>query len=223
MPVQDWTRVSAGIFHDFHTSWITHVTELLNIKVLPADHYALSEQRLAVAQAPPQVTLSMEAAEMQAAAQRQRRVVVRHTSGHQVIAVIEIVSPANKDRPASLAAFVRKAVEAIDAGVHLLVIDLFPPGLHDPAGIHGAIWHSFGSRFDPPADEPLLVVAYRAAAPPTAYLEPLSVGSELPTMPLFLTPEVYINLPLASSHQAAWAGVPTFWREVVEGRRAALG
>jgi hypothetical protein len=44
MPVHDWTRIDDGTFHAFHTSWNTHLLEALNGGLLPADHYALSEQ-----------------------------------------------------------------------------------------------------------------------------------------------------------------------------------
>ncbi|HEX6986815.1 MAG TPA: DUF4058 family protein, partial [Planctomycetaceae bacterium] len=154
----------------------------------------------------------------QTAGLRQRRLVVRHVSRHEVVAMVEIVSPANKDRPATVAAFTRKAVEAIQAGVHLLVIDLFRPGPHDPGGLHRAIWDHFGERYEPPEDKPLIAVSYQAGPLPTAYLEPLAVGDLLPTMPLFFAADRYVNLPLEPSYEAAWKGVPAFWRAVVEGR-----
>src|SRR5437588_13099310 len=44
MPVHDWTRVDAGTFHAFHTSWITHLMEALNAGLLPKGYYALAEQ-----------------------------------------------------------------------------------------------------------------------------------------------------------------------------------
>src|SRR5437667_10569353 len=44
MPVHDWTRVSAGTFHDFHSAWIIHLKEALNNGLLPEGYYALSEQ-----------------------------------------------------------------------------------------------------------------------------------------------------------------------------------
>jgi len=31
----------------------------------------------------------------------------------------------------------------IRQGIHLLVIDLFPPGQRDPQGLHKAIWDEF--------------------------------------------------------------------------------
>ena len=44
MPVHDWTRVEAGIFHDFHTVWIGHLRTALNEGLLPKGYYALVEQ-----------------------------------------------------------------------------------------------------------------------------------------------------------------------------------
>src|SRR6267378_3876706 len=44
MPVHDWTRVEAGIFHHFHHEWISEIARALNRGLLPPDHYALAEQ-----------------------------------------------------------------------------------------------------------------------------------------------------------------------------------
>jgi hypothetical protein len=44
MPVHDWTRVEAGIFHDFHTVWIGALRTALNEGLLPQGYYALAEQ-----------------------------------------------------------------------------------------------------------------------------------------------------------------------------------
>src|SRR6266851_2379946 len=47
MPVHDWTRVDAGIFHAFHHGWIEELARALNRGVLPSDYYALPEQHAA--------------------------------------------------------------------------------------------------------------------------------------------------------------------------------
>src|SRR5262249_54936277 len=47
MPVHDWTRVEAGIFHHFHHRWITAITDALNAGLLPNEYYALAEQQAA--------------------------------------------------------------------------------------------------------------------------------------------------------------------------------
>jgi hypothetical protein len=47
MPIHDWSRVDAGIFHHFHHGWIEQIKRLLNGGVLPSDHYAMVEQHTA--------------------------------------------------------------------------------------------------------------------------------------------------------------------------------
>src|SRR6266550_3985900 len=80
-----------------------------------------------------------------------------------VVAVLEIVSPGNKDSWHALRAFARKAVEFLQAGVHLLIVDLFPPSRRDPQGIHKATWDRIHEEpFSPPPDKPLTLAAYAA-------------------------------------------------------------
>src|SRR5438034_6226930 len=47
MPMHDWSRVDAGIFHDFHHAWIEEIKRVLNAGLLPEDYYALAEQHAA--------------------------------------------------------------------------------------------------------------------------------------------------------------------------------
>src|SRR5262249_45690717 len=220
MPVHDWTRVEAGMFHDFHTAWITELRNAFNGGLLPPDYYALGEQHagrfiadvltlhasrpngeppplppadggLAVAEAPPKVRRLLTGIETYR--QRRRTLAIRHVSGHRLIAMVEIVSPANKDRPESVDEFVGKTVEALDLGVHVLLLDLLPPGRHDPRGLHGAVWNQFAEGpYDLPVAEPLTLASYAAGPPVKAYVEHLAVGGVLPDMPLFLHSERYI-------------------------------
>src|SRR5260370_19526193 len=44
MPVHNWTRVEAGIFHSFHVTWIGDLARALNRGLLPPEYYALAEQ-----------------------------------------------------------------------------------------------------------------------------------------------------------------------------------
>ena len=44
MPIHDWTRVDAGLFHAFHQDWIGVLARALNAGVLPPDYFALREQ-----------------------------------------------------------------------------------------------------------------------------------------------------------------------------------
>jgi hypothetical protein len=153
------------------------------------------------------------------ASRKQRRIAIRHSSTHRLVAIIEIVSPGNKANEREFRQFINKALSLLDQHIHLVLIDPFPPTTRDPHGIHAAIWQKLvRKRFTPPADKPLTLVSY-AAEPNdyfTAYVEPIAVGDRLPEMPLFLTPSDYVNLPLEETYAQAWAGFPVPWRVVVE-------
>ncbi len=252
MPMHDWMMVEAGIFHDFHTVWIAELRNTLNAGLLPKGYYALAEQHvgpyvadvltlhaspepiepwalpppdtggIAVAEAPPRVQRITTLEPV--ALTRRRSLAIRHVSGHRLIALIEIISRANNDRPDSLDEFAAKAVASLDRGVHLLVIDLFPPGPHDPYGIHGLIeqrLRELDEPFEqsaPPSPNVGTMVAYTAGSQVRAYLEYPQVGLALLEMPLFLRSDRYINVPLEETYQAAYGGLPEFWRGVLEGR-----
>lgn len=244
MPVHDWTRVSDGDFHDFQVSWITHLKESLNEGVLPEGYYAQSEQHagrtiadiltlkdrptsvddratpgVALADAPPQVSIKMVVSEATAYPTARRTITIRHRSGRQVVAMIELLSPGNKDGQHHLVQFVSKAVSAIWQGIHLLVIDIYPPGQYDCAGIHGAIWDEVGGdEFVLPEDRPLTLVSYLAEPMPEAFVEPVSVGMPLPDMPIFLTPDRYVSAPLEPTYMKAFRGVPEIVRQMVESK-----
>ena len=111
----------------------------------------------------------------------------------------------------------QKAVELLDAGVHLLVIDLFPPGPRDPQGSHAVVWSEIvDDGFRLPPDQPLTLVAYAAGLVKKAYIEPVAVGDALPDMPVFLEPDIYVPVPLEATYRAAFDAVPRRWREELE-------
>jgi hypothetical protein len=116
-------------------------------------------------------------------------------------------------------AFVGKIASALESGIHVLLVDLFPPFSHDPDGVHNLVLEALGYEEDPydlPKDEPLTVASYLAGPPIEAYLEHMASGMALPSMPLFLLPNRYVNVPLDSTYEGAYQGLPGFWREVLE-------
>jgi hypothetical protein len=168
---------------------------------------------VAVAEAPPR-TRRKHSVEL-AARKRRRSLAIRHVSGHRLVALIEIVSPANKDRAGHVQEFTDKVLSALNVGVHVLLVDLFSPDPSDPEGLHGIILQDLedlDEPYDHPAKEPLTLASY-AADPPGVdiYLEHVAVGAALPEMPLFLNPERYVNVPLEPTYQAAYRGLPAFW------------
>ncbi len=150
---------------------------------------------------------------------RQQRLVIRHRSGHRVVALIEIVSAGNKGSVAPWYAFMNKTLAALQRGIHLLVIDLHPPTPRDPEGVHGAIWEEVaGEAYEAPADANRTLVAYAAGYPLTAYVEPVAVGQAMPDMPLFLSldGEGYVEVPLEGTYQAAYDPLSQFYRDILE-------
>ena len=254
MPIHDWTRVRAGIFHHFHQKWIGTLADALNAGLLPDDYYALGEQvagggvpdvltlenvfgapddeadgapdgaggGLALATAPPRVDVVGRLSESDLLLRKRNRVAVRHAaSGDRVVALLEIVSPGNKSGRDAMRMLLRKSVAALRRGCHLVLLDLHPPGPFDPRGLHDRLWTDLGGEpFTPPPDRPLTLAAYRAADGVTAYVEPTAVGLQPVDVPLFFTPDRYVNVPLADTYAAAYNGVPRRWRRVIEGGAA---
>jgi hypothetical protein len=123
------------------------------------------------------------------------RINIRHPDG-TLIAVIELVSPGNKESQHAVRSFACKAVEFLRAGIHLLIVDLFPPSKRDPQGLHKLIWDRIKDEpYELPADKPLTLAAYSSGSVLEAFVENIGVGDELPDMPIFLTPDRVYPLP----------------------------
>jgi hypothetical protein len=238
MPIHDWTRVDAGTFHDFHQGWTIEIRNRLNSGILPDGYFAMADQRvsgpepdivalrlrspqpsggLSVAVTPPRIQQAARV-ETEAAlyARKANRIAIRQGLG-RVVAMIEILSPGNKDSKHAVAAFIAKAIDFIRNGLHFLMIDPFPPGPRDPDGIAQAIWDELaGEPFARrPADKPLSVAAFDAGEPLTAYVDSVAVGEPLPEAPLFLAPGWYVNVPLEQTYMASWGVTPAPIRDLV--------
>lgn len=173
---------------------------------------------VALAEAPPKTRFQWEG-ETQAYLDRKDLVAVRNVDGI-LLAVLEIVSPGNKSSKARFDKFIAKTVDLLSHGVHVLVIDLFPPTVRDPHGIHHAIWTDYNGEFEFHPDKPLTLASYMASSEdcvPRAFAEPVAVGDVLPEMPLFLWPERYVSLELEPTYAAAWAVYPAPLKPKVEG------
>lgn len=239
MPVHDWTRVQSGLFHEFHQSWSVRIKDSLNGS-LPRGYYALVEQKVdgpepdviavelkkrakplvgasTATLDPPKASLTAHiASDTVRYARKANRISIRHPLG-QVVAVIEIVSPGNKDSRNSFRSFVDKAIAFLRNGIHLLIVDLFPPSARDPQGIHKAIWDELADEsFELPAGKRLTCVSYESDDGISALIEPIAVGDLLPDMPLFLARREHILVPLESTYVATWTVCPEPIRELVE-------
>jgi hypothetical protein len=237
MPIHDWTRLEPGDFHDFHQGWVVNLTNELNSGLLPPGYMALTEQvtshsipnvvtfqtralkdepgGIAVATAPPTARVIAKFEKINYA-KRADRVVIRHGRG-TVVAIIEILSPGNKDSRNAIRTFVEKAADILNQGVNLVVVDLFPPTARDPQGIHKAIWDEFGDEpFEAPPGKPLTVASYIGGDLPTAYVESVGLGDSLPSPPIFLSETRYIPAPLEATYMRAWAVFPALLKELID-------
>jgi hypothetical protein len=238
MPMHDWTRVSAGAYHSFHQVWAVEILRVLNLGLLPRGYEAFTDMKVmgyepdvvgvlgdnasapggvAVADAPPRTRQSARVESDAAAyARKGNRVVVRHEFG-AVVAVIEIVSPGNKDCRNAVREFRDEALDFLRRRVNLLLIDPFPPTPRDPDGLHRVVWDELGGPpLGPRADDkPLIVASFDAGDGPAVYADPFAVRDLVPDAPLFLSPGRYVMLPLEPAYQAAWSVTPRSIRDRV--------
>ncbi len=242
MPLHDWTRVPSGLFHDFHQSWSIRIKDALNAGRLPRGISALVEQKsgpkesdvlavesrfkrpqsdstgaaTAVATKPKPVTRFVRRTTAETYSARANRIVLKHHLG-RTVAVIEIVSPGNKDTKRALREFVDKTFDFLRTGIHVLVIDLFPPTTRDPSGIHKAIWDEMHAEdFTLPEGRDRTLVSYEVDGVRVAYIEPVGLGEALPDMPLFLSNDFHVMVPLEPTYCATWDVVPEAFRIAVE-------
>jgi hypothetical protein len=246
VPMHDWSRVEAGVYHDFHQEWAGQIKLALNRGILPAGYFAMLEQvtvrdketryvpdvlnlRKPLGDRPPGPTSAglltappktkrVAVGSQDAYLRRKNVVTVHHATRNQVVAVVELVSPGNKAAEKPFDEFVRKAADLLDQGVLLLLIDPFPPTARDPNGIHGAIWEFlYGEPYERPDDQPLTVASYESSETGVnGYLEPIAAGDRLPDMPLYLQPGGWVTVPLEASYTSAWELEPLEFRQLVD-------
>jgi hypothetical protein len=215
MPIHNWTRVEANLFHDFHQTWVVAIRNALNGGLLPKGYRVLIEQH-APALVPDILARHVMRAQEESMAARGNRITIRHSRG-QVVCVIEIVSPGNKNSRHALRVFVEKCIEFLKYGVNLLVVDLFPPSKRDPQGIHKAIWDEIEETpFELPPNQPLTLAAYIAGLPKTACIEPIGFGEIISDMPAFLDERHHVDVPLEATYLATFATYPEDMREELE-------
>ena len=213
MPIHDWARVPAGLFHHFHQDWSIRITNALNAGLLPKGLSALVER------SNPRIAdlkrIERRTVEQQYAARANRIVVKKNLA--RTLAVIEIVSPGNKDSRSALRGFVEKTMELLSARIHVLIVDLFPPTAHSRFGIHNLIWNEISvSDFTLPAGNDRVLASYMAGSELSVYIDEIGVGDSLPELPLFLAEDRFVNVPLESTYTTSWNLCPEDYRTAVE-------
>ncbi|MBX9627912.1 MAG: DUF4058 family protein [Gemmataceae bacterium] len=126
--------------------------------------------------------------------------------GRRLVAAVEIVSPSNKDRPATRRAFVSKCAAFLQTGVSVAVVDLVTTR-------HFNLYRDLLDVIGRPAPAGEVSAVYAAAcrllpaAEPggrdrlEAWDYPLAVGQPLPELPLWLSAGVSVPLELDASYE----------------------
>lgn len=137
--------------------------------------------------------------------------VIRRFGGAQLRAAIELVSPGNKDRASNRHAFVVKCASYLHSGVSVVVIDVVT---ERQANLHAEVLQLLEINGGTPWKSPsgLDAVSYRIAGANgdhrlETWREPLAVGAMLPTLPLWLEPDLSVPLRLEQTYQAACASL----------------
>jgi hypothetical protein len=125
--------------------------------------------------------------------------------GRQLVAAIEIVSPSNKDRPDTRELFVVKVASLLQQGVCVSLVDLVSVR---QANLYADLLKLLG-RADPALSTTpyLYAVTLRSRKPPKrrqlldAWFYPMIVGQPLPTLPIWLTPDLRVMLALETSYE----------------------
>jgi hypothetical protein len=126
-------------------------------------------------------------------------------SGRRLVAAVEIVSPANKNRPEHRRAFVARCAALLQNRVCVAIVDLVTTC---SSNLYGDLMELIGQT-DPSLVDgvpPLYAVSCRSAREGDGWLletwtHPLVLGQPLPTLPLWLAGNLAIPLDLELSYE----------------------
>lgn len=132
--------------------------------------------------------------------------ILQNQGGPKLRAAIELISPANKDRPGHRQAFAVKCAAHLQRGVSVVVIDIVT---ERQANLHADLIRVLGceSELAWRSASDLYAVAYRAARTAESgrvdvWPELLGIGKPLPTLPLWLAEDLCLPLLLEDSYRA---------------------
>jgi hypothetical protein len=174
-------------WESFHVTWAGTIADALNKTLLPAGYFAEEYGRF-----PDEFEVRVYEAE----------------GGARLVAAVELVSPANKDRDTHRRAFANKCAGYLAQGISLIVVDVVTSR---QAELYADILRLLG-RDTPtellPANTALYAVAFRPVVRAGAELidawgEPLAVSRDLPTLPLALNAELCLPIDLEATYTAA--------------------
>jgi hypothetical protein len=123
--------------------------------------------------------------------------------GPTLAGAIELISPANKDRPANRDALISKCAAYVQQGIGLVLVDVVTDR---HANLHDELLERLHAASEMRLAGDLYAVAYRCVKheeQPNVELwqESLSVGKALPSLPLWLRGNLCLHVDLAASYE----------------------
>ncbi|MBI3412090.1 MAG: DUF4058 family protein [Planctomycetes bacterium] len=219
-------------WESFHATWASALADSLNQEALPAGYIALEQVRsgaaLEINVAAPSESGATASSEGGGTATATRTVwtpalapmllpaafpphctieIVASEGGRTLVAALEIVSPGNKDRPATRRQFAAKCATYLSRGIGLIVLDVVSSR---QANLHNEMIELLGldSAFAMAGSPKIYAVAYRplqeaGVGRMETWPHPLSVGQSLPTLPLSLAADLCVALDLEAAYAEA--------------------
>jgi hypothetical protein len=212
----------------FHHAWATFIAAQLNQEVLPTNYFAAPELTIgpefeidvatleeppssgiqstegaSSAYSPPRPKLTAQVSFSQLEGTEIR--VYENTGGAELRAAIELVSPANKDRPETRRTFAAKCAGYLRLGIGVLIVDVVTAR---SGNLHKELFGIMEVKTRRPvwkSPTGLYAVAYRPVPvlkKPRVEVWPevLALGKVLPEMPLWLRPDLCVPVRLEESY-----------------------
>lgn len=218
MPLLDHFRPPLSLrrhWHSFHNSWATYLAADLN-RQLPAGYFAEANVQFGIEidvagfeepggplrhgvswnPPPPVATVPYALTTDQVEV-----LLYQQEGGPRLAGAIELVSPGNKDRPATRDAFVSKCLTYLNRSVGLVVLDVVT---ERTANLHAELLARVGSRGTTIEPE-LYASSYRRVERDNqrsldVWVEALGVGRELPAVPLWLFGSLCLRVSLEETY-----------------------
>jgi hypothetical protein len=135
--------------------------------------------------------------------------ILNDEEGPKIVAAIELVSPANKDRPVHRRAFAVKCCSYLQDGINVMIIDVVT---ERTGNLHAELLELLKLTVATPAQgaDDLYAVVFRPLlgaeqSRVELWVEALAIGAPLPTLPLWLSPGLALPLSLEAAYRAACA------------------
>lgn len=205
-------RLNSILPPNYYSGPRVHLGSAIDVAAFENDNssrlmFASGEGDSAVAWTPAQPTLLLETDAPTPPEYEVRVYDERH--GRRLVAAVEIVSPANKDRPESREAFVSKCHALLQQDVCVAIVD---PVTERQANLYAELAERMGAAPPSVAKFPIYAVSCRGIKARgrwrvEAWEHELAIGSLLPTLPLWLTDLLHVPLELEASYEDTCRGL----------------